>query len=465
MFDLTLIIHSPGGTREVAFAGERMSIGNDAATATIALADESLLPLHASINRAGGRVWVLDEGLGGDCYVNGARVPASGSPLRDGDELALGDSTMLSISLRPRDEHAKLQTTTTLKGALRQPRYVGLALGLAVTLLAALVLSSFASRSGVTTTSQQASARSSDSERVAAERWRDDSERTENFNAALVRDVLPATEFDGQHVDQAGARIHAAPLYVSMTVDERDAFVAREAQHIARRIGNREAAAFTPEVLQRIERIVDAYAARARLSPPSLSRGCRFGQSLPTLLARARLNAPFINRVFNERGLSPVVGLYLAMIESEFCVCPTSPTGPKGMFQFTRATATTYGLRVLEPEERCEPEKAARAAAQYMKALIGRYGTGPLSVPLAVASYNSGEGDLSRNLFKALDAVRQSENPERSFWTLVANEHLLTDQFQRENIKYVPKFFAAAIVGENPRAFGVELEPLSTYSE
>jgi len=40
----------------------------------------------------------------------------------------------------------------------------------------------------------------------------------------------------------------------------------------------------------------------------------------------------------------------------------------------------------------------------------------------------------------------------------------LSKQFQSENFKYVPKFFAAAIIGENPQDFGLKLQPLSTYS-
>ena len=41
----------------------------------------------------------------------------------------------------------------------------------------------------------------------------------------------------------------------------------------------------------------------------------------------------------------------------------------------------------------------------------------------------------------------------------------LSKQFQMENIKYVPKFFAAAIIGENPQDFGLNLKPLSTYTK
>ena len=94
------------------------------------------------------------------------------------------------------------------------------------------------------------------------------------------------------------------------------------------------------------------------------------------------------------------------------------------------------------------------------------FGTGPLSVPLAIASYNEGEGGLSTNLANALKAaMSKSDDPERSFWTMVAHSQILSDQFQREAIKYVPKFFAAAIVGENPRVFGVDMQPISSYTQ
>jgi len=97
-----------------------------------------------------------------------------------------------------------------------------------------------------------------------------------------------------------------------------------------------------------------------------------------------------------------------------------------------------------------------------MKALAGRYGTGPASFPLAIASYNSGEGGLSSNLQKALDS---NASLSRDFWTLIAKSDLLSKQFQTENFKYVPKFFAAAIIGENPQDFGLTLQPISTYTK
>jgi hypothetical protein len=155
------------------------------------------------------------------------------------------------------------------------------------------------------------------------------------------------------------------------------------------------------------------------------------------------------------------------MIESEHCVCLQSSTGPwacsnsQGNGRASRLE-NRKGSNPENPDERCEPAPAARAAASYVKALTGRYGTGPASVPLAIGSYNSGEGGLSSNLVKALES---GSGVERDFWTLIANGEKLSKQFQSENFKYVPKFFAAAIIGENPQDFGLKLQPLSTYSK
>jgi membrane-bound lytic murein transglycosylase D len=151
------------------------------------------------------------------------------------------------------------------------------------------------------------------------------------------------------------------------------------------------------------------------------------------------------------------------MIESEHCPCLESPTKAKGMFQFLASSAPDYGLH---PDQRCEPEPSAKAAAKYVKSLMGRFGTAPDSVPLAIASYNSGQGNLSNNLDKVFAAVA---NQNRNFWTLMANQSKMegraAKQFSGENVKYVPKFFATAIIGENPQDFGVDLQPLSTYTK
>jgi hypothetical protein len=290
-----------------------------------------------------------------------------------------------------------------------------------------------------------------------------------NENSNVVEKPEDNTNLTNSPIDDnSNTEIISLPggeKYLDMSDSERSKYVEVKALKVARMIGNSESKSIPPAAIEKIKSWVDGYA--RRINTKSLS-GCRFGDNLQVTYERASKNAPFINRAFNARGIDPQIGLYLAMIESEHCVCLQSPTGPLGMFQFTQATGRLHGLNIkpgaspANPDERCEPEPAARAASSYMKALTLRFGTGPLSVPLAVGSYNSGEGGLSTNLKGALE---KNESQERSFWTLIANAESLSKQFQLENVKYVPKFFAAAIVGENPQDFGLKLQPLSTYTK
>ena len=254
--------------------------------------------------------------------------------------------------------------------------------------------------------------------------------------------------------------------YLAMSPDEQNRYVEAKTLKVARMIGNQQPGAIPPSAVASIKKFVDAYARRINVGRQS--GRCRFGDNLQSTYERASRNAPFIIKNFYSSGLDPQIGLYLAMIESEHCPCLQSPTGPLGLFQFAQAAARENGLQVksgaspTNPDERCEQEPASRAAASYMKKLAGRFGTGPLSIPLAIGSYNSGQGALSSNLEKALTA---DGSQERSFWTLIANAEKLSQQFKMENIKYVPKFFAAAIIGENPQDFGMTLQPLSTYNK
>lgn len=127
------------------------------------------------------------------------------------------------------------------------------------------------------------------------------------------------------------------------------------------------------------------------------------------------------------------------------------------MFQFLAATARSYGLT---PADRCNIEKLAPAAAKYMRERISEFGGDATGVCLAIAGYNRSPDSIRRDLH----TVRDGPDKERSFWTLVLNDQKLDHYFQ-ENLKYVPKFFAAAIVGENPEVFGLKMKPLSTYTQ
>ena len=474
MLEVILTYPTPEGSQEIPIDDEKLSFGRGS-EADRRFADDGLSRLHATIYRDGDRIWIVDENSSNGTFVNGVRTPPAGTPLRDGDSIRIGHQTTLKVRAVERSNSSAPQTAAPPVSLFRQERTgtsptAMLAIGLiAVTIVivsVSAVLIGFkvlGSGRGLSVDQGEPETgpiekRTKASEPVEAKPGVSTSPRSVSTNVNDKED-LPAS------VDiPATAATPSAKKYLEMSDNERRQYLGEKSMRIAQIIGNRSSDAIPTAAIDKIKAFADAYASRSKVKPLS---GCRFGDNLQSTFERASKNAPFIVKAFNEKGTDPRIGLYLAMIESEHCVCLQSPTGPLGMFQFTRATGALHGLKVVSgaspanPDERCEPEPAARAAASYMKALTGRYGTGPASVPLAIGSYNSGEGGLSQNLQKALDS---DQGLPRDFWTLISNGERLSKQFQSENFKYVPKFFAAAIIGENPQDFGLNLQPISTYS-
>ena len=114
-------------------------------------------------------------------------------------------------------------------------------------------------------------------------------------------------------------------------------------------------------------------------------------------LARSSRYLPMIKEVFREYGL-PEDLAYLAMVESGFNPNACSPAGACGMWQFIKGTGLRYGLVINgNVDERRDPEKSTRAAAQYLLDLYKQFG----SWYLAAASYNCGERRVQKELRKS----------------------------------------------------------------
>jgi len=489
MFDLVLIYSGEYGSEEIVVKNDRFSFGRGS-DADHRFDDSGLSRLHATVYREGDRVWVVDENSSNGTFVNGERVTGGGTPLYDGDTLRIGHETNIRIEFRQKAEEepapaeASGQTVSSAPG--QSDDHASFLLPAALIGFAVLVIGVSAVLIGVKVMGGgESSVASSDSaydDPIFSDS--DDTNDLDDDNGDGNGAVDPANSTDNAaatpaftpdplatpYIGPAGPQtsLPSGKTYQQMSETEKNEYVRVKAEIVSRVIGNSSGQSIPPEATAKIRQFLDGYVRRIRgARNDDCSTGGWVRSDMTSILMRAKDNAPFIIRAFNEKGIDPQVGLYLAMIESEHCPCLQSPTGPLGMFQFTQATARRYGLDVksgaspTNPDERCEKEPAARAAASYMKALTGRIGTGPLSIPLAIASYNSGEGGLGKNLKTALEA---NATGDRSFWTLVANSEKLAEQFQRENIKYVPKFFAAAIIGENPKDFGVDLLPLSLYT-
>lgn len=262
--------------------------------------------------------------------------------------------------------------------------------------------------------------------------------------------ALPAPEAEADEP----ARREDARRYLQMTEAEKREFVERRARHVSRMIssGTYE---FSEEAITSIKYYVDAYARRVG----NRSRAT-WGEDLNYVFARAQNYAPTIIRAFRGQHVPPAIGLYIVCIETEYTNFSNENfAGAAGLFQFIGSTAEAYGV---PRGERTNVEKMSVAAARYIADRIAEFGTDPMSVALGIAGYNRSPDSVRGDL----NTVMNSRNKERSFWTLVANSNKLDRWFQGENIKYVPKFFAAAIVGETPWAFGLDMkQPLSTWTE
>ncbi|HEY2433432.1 MAG TPA: FHA domain-containing protein [Vicinamibacterales bacterium] len=181
-------------------------------------------------------------------------------------------------------------------------------------------------------------------------------------------------------------------------------------------------------------------------------------------LSQDRGYIPRIATAFKAQNL-PIQYYYLAMQESGFDAFTYGPPTrwgiAKGMWQFIPETAQTYGLRVGPrkgiagfdaEDERFNWMKASDAAAKYIKNI---YATdAQASGLLVIASYNWGE-------HRIIDRLRTmpADPRQRNFWRLLA-DHAVPDQ----TYNYVFYIVSAAVIGENPRLFGFNLDnPLKAF--
>lgn len=86
-------------------------------------------------------------------------------------------------------------------------------------------------------------------------------------------------------------------------------------------------------------------------------------------------------------------------VESRFKPTAQSPTGPRGVMQFTKATGQAYGLQ--NDEDFNDPAKSIDAGARYLADLVKKYNGDELKAALA---YNQGEGQNGKPQLEAYDS-------------------------------------------------------------
>nr|ART40532.1 L775 [uncultured bacterium] len=234
-----------------------------------------------------------------------------------------------------------------------------------------------------------------------------------------------------------------------MSEPERLAFVAEQEQRISAMLGDRQVQ-LDQDALMAIKGKVDSYVARKDKTSNGVD-----GETLSEIYERATPYIPLIARSFEAQKVPVTVGIYLPMIEAEYHPCSVSPIGAKGLFQFLPQTAMKYGV---SPKEMCDAEKMTPAAAHYIADRMAELGEDSQSLTLVLLSYNRGVGWVQDTLRK----LRGTDKFQRNFWTILANRDKLDELFRNESAGYVPRFFAAAIIGENPRVFELQTPPLSS---
>jgi hypothetical protein len=103
-----------------------------------------------------------------------------------------------------------------------------------------------------------------------------------------------------------------------------------------------------------------------------------------------------------------------------------------------------------------------------MADLSSDFGEGRSNATLGLLSYSMGETAVRIYLRQ----LRGSGITERSYWATLKNRDKLgengldllplPDSLLERPLSYVPRFFAAAIIGETPEAFGLSTPPLTT---
>jgi len=238
--------------------------------------------------------------------------------------------------------------------------------------------------------------------------------------------------------------------YQQMTESQRAAFVALQAQRLSQQISGREYH-FTNAFNAAIQEQLETYVKRI-----GNDAGNEFGSGdARQIFQRGQSVAPTIIRIFKANNVSPLIGLYIPLVESEY-INLTSPNsmGALGMFQFLPQTGARYGLTTAEL---LDVEKSANAAALYIAGGLKTFEHDPMKEALALLAYNRGGGTVERDVAELVT----EQDRACSICALTEQRDKLDAGFQNESVYYVPRFFAAAIIGENPGAFGIKMPALS----
>ena len=250
--------------------------------------------------------------------------------------------------------------------------------------------------------------------------------KTVNNNSVISSVIQPNQDAQVGFNEQ---KFEASPLddlaKLELTPEEQQVegnpVAAQQYQQIQYAVANKSLG-FSFQVDPRIQQFINYYRGRGRTT-------------METGLYRSGMFMRMARRVFKEEGVPENVA-WLAQVESAWKPTALSGAAASGLWQFIPGTGVRFGLRrTAYVDERNGFESATRASARYLKFLANRYGG---NWELAMAGYNSGEGNVDR-------AIRRAG--VSNFWSAYA-------YLPQETRNYVPNILATILIANSPQQYG-----------
>ena len=161
------------------------------------------------------------------------------------------------------------------------------------------------------------------------------------------------------------------------------------------------------------------------------------GRGRATMETGLRRSGQFMSKtreIFRSVGVPEDIA-WLGQVESAWRPTARSWAAASGLWQFIPSTGSRFGLRqTAYIDERNGYEKATVASAHYLKWLHDRYG----NWELAMAAYNTGEGNVDRAIARA---------GVSDFWAIYP-------YIAQETRNYVPNILAVILIAKNPERYG-----------